>query len=89
MQDIDHTELEHTIRFRKKIQKDEDYIASLKAMVDKADEVIKQNNAIDIYEEYFSGAIVDHSTEMPYAKTLTVFKVTRQDLCSNVTKSRV
>lgn len=39
------------------------------------EELIKQNNAIDIYEEYFnSGEVVDHSSEQPYTKTLTVFR---------------
>ncbi len=36
--------------------------------------LIKQNNAIDIYEEYFAGAQADHSSEHPYARTLTVFR---------------
>ena len=36
--------------------------------------LIKQNNAIDIYEEYFAGAQADHSSEQPYARTLTVFR---------------
>lgn len=38
------------------------------------DSLLKQNNAIDIYEEYFSGRVADHSSEQPYAKTLTVFR---------------
>lgn len=33
-----------------------------------------QNNAIDIYEEYFAGFATDHSAEAPNAKTVTVFK---------------
>ena len=36
--------------------------------------MIRQNNAIDIYEEYFSGEAIDHSGEPPSAKTLTVFR---------------
>ena len=36
--------------------------------------LIRQNNAIDIYEEYFSSAVADHSSEQPYARTLTVFR---------------
>lgn len=36
--------------------------------------LIKQNNALDIYEEYFSGTVADHSSEQPYARTLTVFR---------------
>eukprot|EP00959_Pyramimonas_sp_CCMP1952_P214684 4492760-Pyramimonas_sp.AAC.4 len=38
------------------------------------EELIKQNNAIDIYEEYFNHDVVDHSSEQPSAKTLTVFR---------------
>ena len=36
--------------------------------------LIKENNAIDIYEDYFAGAVADHSSEQPYARTLTVFR---------------
>ena len=36
--------------------------------------MLRQNNAIDIYEEYFTGDAVDHSGEPPSAKTLTVFR---------------
>lgn len=35
---------------------------------------VLQNNAIDIYEEYFAGFATDHSAEVPSAKTLTVFR---------------
>ena len=33
-----------------------------------------QNYAVDIYQEYFSGEYVDHSSEAPSAKTLSVLK---------------
>ena len=72
--DIDYTEAEHVIRFRKKVEKDEDYIKSVVGMGASVEDMIKQNNAIDIYEEYFAGAVVDHSAETPSAKTLTVFR---------------
>lgn len=35
---------------------------------------IRQNNTMDIYEEYFSGDAVDHSSEPPSAKGLAVFR---------------
>ena len=35
---------------------------------------IKQNNAIDIYEEYFSEIDVDTSGDPPSAKTINVFR---------------
>lgn len=37
------------------IEKDEDYISTVVKLGSLAEEVIKQNNAIDIYEEYFAG----------------------------------
>jgi dynein intermediate chain 2 len=36
--------------------------------------LIKENNAIDIYEDYFAGALADHSSEQAQARTLTVFR---------------
>ena len=35
---------------------------------------IKQNNAIDIYEEYFDDKEVDLAEETPSAKTINVFR---------------
>lgn len=68
------TEVEQTIRFRKKVEKDEDYIKSIKLLGTSIETLIKQNNAIDIYEEYFSKGSIDHSGEAPSAKTLTVLR---------------
>uniref|UniRef100_A0A7S3R946 Uncharacterized protein n=1 Tax=Dunaliella tertiolecta TaxID=3047 RepID=A0A7S3R946_DUNTE len=72
--DIDYSEAEHTIRYRKKIEKDEDYIKTVTALGADVQDLIKQNNAIDIYEEYFTGQWADHSAEVPSVKTVTVFK---------------
>lgn len=35
---------------------------------------IKQNNAIDIYEEYFQDVHLDEVEETPSAKTINVFR---------------
>lgn len=35
---------------------------------------IKQNNAIDIYEEYFDDIEIDAVDEVPSAKTINVFR---------------
>ncbi|KAF8065447.1 ODA6 [Scenedesmus sp. PABB004] len=69
--DVDHTEAEHTIRFRKKVEKDEDYIRTVVAL---GASIEGLNNAIDIYEEYFVGYAADHSGEPPSARSLTVLK---------------
>ena len=62
------------IRYRKKVEKDEAYIASVAALGAEVEDLVRQNNAVDIYEEYFAGSQADHSSEQPYAKTLTVFR---------------
>lgn len=49
--DVDWTEKDQTARFRKKVEKDEEYIREVKALADVVEHHIKQNNAIDIYEE--------------------------------------
>lgn len=95
--DVDCTEAEHVIRFRRKVEKDEDYVRSIVSLgcqarcgslllhsrpysrflsftLQKVEGLIKQNNAIDIYEDYFSGVLADHSSEQSYARTLTVFR---------------
>ena len=72
--DVDLTEIEQTMRFLKKTEKDEEYIKTIKVLGESLEHMLRQNNAIDIYEEYFTGDAVDHSGEPPSAKTLTVFR---------------
>jgi dynein intermediate chain 2 len=48
--DIDWAEKDQTARFRKKVEKDEEYIREVKTLADVVEHHIKQNNAIDIYE---------------------------------------
>ena len=48
--DIDPTEKEQTTRYRKKIEKDEEYIRQIKALGEGVEHSIMQNNAIDIYQ---------------------------------------
>eukprot|EP00325_Prymnesiales_sp_UTEX-LB-985_P001884 CAMPEP_0174697580 /NCGR_PEP_ID=MMETSP1094-20130205/3399_1 /TAXON_ID=156173 /ORGANISM="Chrysochromulina brevifilum, Strain UTEX LB 985" /LENGTH=567 /DNA_ID=CAMNT_0015894583 /DNA_START=31 /DNA_END=1734 /DNA_ORIENTATION=- len=72
--EIDATEKEQTARFKKKVEKDEEYIRQVRSLGDAVEGDIKQNYSIDIYQEYFSGEYTDHGSEPPSAKTLSVFK---------------
>lgn len=72
--EVDFTEAEHVIRYRKKVEKDEEYINTVVSLGASIEELIKQNNSIDIYEEYWGGQVADHSNEPPSAKTITVFR---------------
>eukprot|EP00741_Cyanophora_paradoxa_P021766 tig00000241_g21009.t1 len=72
--EIDAGEPEQCERYRKKVQKDEDFIRSLNSLSDVIEYGIKQNVTIDIYQEYFSMPRPDLSSEPPSARTLTVFR---------------
>jgi len=72
--EIDATEKEQTARFKKKVEKDDEYIRQVRALGDAVEGDIKQNYSIDIYQEYFLGEYTDHGSEPPSAKTLSVFK---------------
>lgn len=72
--DVDFTEQSDVSRFRKKAEKDEDYKSAVKALGPIVARCMKQVNTIDIYEEYFDGDNVDHSSEPPSAKGLAVFR---------------
>jgi len=53
--DVDPNEAEQTIRYRKKVEKDEDFIKAIKSLAEVADTCLRQNSAIDIYQDYFDG----------------------------------
>lgn len=72
--DVDFTEQSDVTRFRKKVEKDDDYKGAVKALGPIVARCLKQNNTINIYEEYFAGTDADHSSEPPSAKGLAVFK---------------
>ncbi|XP_027482084.1 dynein intermediate chain 2, axonemal isoform X2 [Zalophus californianus] len=73
--DVNPLELEQTIRFRKKVEKDENYINAIMQLGSIMEHCIKQNNAIDIYQEYFDDEdVVEVTEEAPSAKTINVFR---------------
>ena len=73
--EVDATEKEHTQRYKKKIEKDEDYLKQIKYLANAIEVDLKQNYSIDIYQEYYSGdSVADYSSESPSAKTLAVFR---------------
>ncbi|KAM6899967.1 dynein axonemal intermediate chain 2 [Xenentodon cancila] len=73
--DIDPEKVEQTIRFRKKVEKDEGYMNSILKLGSVMEHCIRQNNAIDIYQEYSEDEEeAVESQESPYAKTINVFR---------------
>jgi dynein intermediate chain 2 len=72
--DINPNESEQTIRYRKKVEKDENYMNTVVQLGSNIEHVIKQNNAIDIYELYFNEMLAEQADEIPSAKTINVFR---------------
>jgi len=72
--DVDFTEQSDVKRFRKKVEKDEDYQYAMKTLIPRVQSCMKQNNTVNIYEEYFEGLETDHCSEPPFAKGLAVFR---------------
>mmetsp|Transcript_8144 Transcript_8144/g.13404 ORF Transcript_8144/g.13404 Transcript_8144/m.13404 type:complete len:646 (+) Transcript_8144:270-2207(+) len=72
--DIDPSEKGDVLRYRKKVEKTEDFKQTVKGLGPVIERAAMQNNTIDIYEEYFEGTWIDHSSEPPSAKGLAVFR---------------
>lgn len=72
--DVDASEQSDVQRFRKKAEKDEDYKQAVKFLGPIIDRNLKQNNTIDIYQDYFEHMGEPASTEQPSAKGLAVFR---------------
>ncbi|KAM9222042.1 dynein axonemal intermediate chain 2 [Leptosomus discolor] len=73
--DINPQEVEQTIRFRKKAEKDESYINAITRLGALLEHCLKQNRAIDTYEEYFAEEeVAEMEDEPPSAKTISVIR---------------
>jgi dynein intermediate chain 2, axonemal len=73
-ENVDGTEAEQVERYLKKANKDAKIKSTVMGLGFVVDTCIKQNNTIDIYEEYFKGEEVDLSAEPPSARGLAVFR---------------
>ncbi|KAL3792673.1 hypothetical protein HJC23_009401, partial [Cyclotella cryptica] len=71
--DVDFTEQSDVKRYRKKVEKDEDYQYAMKTLVPMVERCMKQNNTVNIYEEYFDYE-TKHYSEPPFAMGLAVFR---------------
>ncbi|PAA58417.1 hypothetical protein BOX15_Mlig004797g1, partial [Macrostomum lignano] len=72
--DVNPQEVEQVIRFRKKVEKDEMYVSTVQNLGNQMEHCIRQNNAIDIYQDYFSDIEIQATEEPPSAKTINVFR---------------
>lgn len=72
--DVDPNEVEQVLRYRKKVEKDESFVQQFCAMGDIVEHTVKQNNAVDIYEDYFPSDEAVRPLSAPEAKSVNVFR---------------
>lgn len=72
--DVDFAEASDVTRFRKKAEKDESYLSAMRTLVPIVDRCMKQNNTVDVYEQYFEDEVFEHCSGPPSAKGLAVFR---------------
>eukprot|EP00039_Didymoeca_costata_P019758 m.338817 g.338817 ORF g.338817 m.338817 type:complete len:593 (+) comp18555_c0_seq1:178-1956(+) len=72
--DVDPNEPEQVERFRKKVEKDENYSTQITSVGGSVMHCLLQNNAIDIYEDYFDDTETKLSSDQPEAKRVNVFR---------------
>jgi len=72
--DVDFTEVSDVARFRKRVEKDQEYQNAMKILGPRIGRCMRQNNTINVYEEYFPGEEAVLRSEPPSAKGLAVFR---------------
>ena len=70
--DIDKLDMEQTARFRQKTERDERFGLVVGNLARKMEAIILQNNAIDIYQQYFPN--VESQLNYHWYRTVAVFK---------------
>ena len=68
--------MEAVSRFRKKVEKEESYAKTITTLGERVEQIIRQNNAIDIYEEYFTENLSSHmQQDVPRWESISVLSV--------------
>ncbi|XP_043465587.1 dynein axonemal intermediate chain 2 isoform X4 [Leptopilina heterotoma] len=72
--DINMHDLEQTVRYRRKIEKDEFYVHTMLQMLPTMEHCALQNNACNIYEEYFNNSDSTPLIQKPFSRTVNVYR---------------
>ncbi|NXR75128.1 DNAI2 protein, partial [Pycnonotus jocosus] len=79
---VDPKNSELTTRYREEVEREEVYTKTVQRLGSLVEHYIRQNNTIDIYEEYFEEEEEDEEEEEhPSAKTINVLRDLQTDLC--------
>jgi dynein intermediate chain 2 len=74
--ELDYTEPLDVAKYQKKMLREVNlgFALATKDLVSNAEKSIKQNNEIDLFEEYFEGEQPEHLSETINTKTVMIFK---------------
>ncbi|CAK0870145.1 unnamed protein product [Prorocentrum cordatum] len=72
--EIDPTEVQDTLKWIKRLEKDPTYTAAVKNLTSQTVKCIEQNNTIDLFEHYFHMEEPEHMPESLNMKTVALFK---------------
>ncbi|EFN85403.1 Dynein intermediate chain 2, axonemal [Harpegnathos saltator] len=72
--DINMKDLEQTVRYRRKIEKDELYIHTMLQLLPSMEHCILQNNACNIYEQYFADVEMTPLIQRAFSRTVNVYR---------------
>ncbi|XP_015125075.1 dynein intermediate chain 2, axonemal [Diachasma alloeum] len=72
--DINMHDLEQTVRYRRKVEKDELYIHTMLQLLPPMEHTILQNNACNIYEQYFQDEEVAPLIQRTFSRTVNVYR---------------
>jgi len=72
--EVDFTEAQDTMKWRKRLEKDPSFVAAVKQLTKQTIMCLEQNNTIDLFEHYFHGEEPEHLPENLTMKTVALFK---------------
>ncbi|XP_058792515.1 dynein intermediate chain 3, ciliary [Phymastichus coffea] len=72
--DINKDDGEQTVRYRRKIEKDELYIHTMLQILPPMEHTVLQNNACNIYEQYFDDTEAAQLVQRTYCRTVNVYR---------------
>jgi dynein intermediate chain 2 len=72
--EVDSTEVPEMNKFKKRLDKDPNFLASVQSLTKQVVPSLEQNNTIDLFEHYFEDEECDHLQESLSLKTVALFK---------------
>jgi len=72
--EINTDEFEDKKRYLKKMEMQDTFNEIVLGLTKRVENRVRQNDSINMFEEYFANQTEDHSAEPPSAKTLTIFR---------------